>query len=129
MANPQSHEGFITLQILDSNTKDSLKYESGKFTLIKDIEIDVSISEAQEQFVVDGNILNYITKNEEAYVSEYAKFIFNKYKNKQLDLFDIKRMVEVYYPKSDISSPLKYTDIQVNTKVNIKGTGVTRNSL
>lgn len=129
IANPQSHEGFITLQILDSNTKDSLKYESGKFTLIKDIEIDVSISEAQEQFVVDGNILNYITKNEEAYVSEYAKFIFNKYKNKQLDLFDIKRMVEVYYPKSDISSPLKYTDIQVNTKVNIKGTGVTRNSL
>ena len=79
--------------------------------------------------MVDGNILNYITKNEEAYVSEYAKFIFNKYKNKQLDLFDIKRMVEVYYPKSDISSPLKYTDIQVNTKVNIKGTGVTRNSL
>ena len=49
--------------------------------------------------------------------------------SKQLDLFDIKRMVEVYYPKSDISSPLKYTDIQVNTKVNIKGTGVTRNSL
>ena len=74
-------------------------------------------------------MLNYITKNEEAFVNEYAKFIFNKYKDKDLDLFDIKRMVEVYYPKSEIANPLKYTDIEVNTKVTIKGTGVTRNSL
>ena len=129
IANPQTNEGFVTLQILDSNVKDSLKYEAGKFTLIKDIELDVSVAEAQEQFIVDSDILNYLTKNEEKFVSEYAKFIFNKYKDKNLDLFDIERMVEVYYPKSEVANPLKYTDIEVNTKVNIKGTGITRNSL
>ena len=127
--NPQSNDGFITLQILDSNVKDTLKYKTGKFILTKDIEIDVAVAEAQEQFVVDSDVLNYITKNEEAFVSEYAKFIFNKYKGKDLDLFDIERMVEIYYPKSEVANPLKYTDIEVNTKVNIKGTGVTRNSL
>lgn len=127
--NPQSNNGFITLQILDSNVKDGLKYESGKFILTKNIEIDVAVAEAQEQFIVDSDVLNYITKNEEAFVSEYAKFIFNKYKGKDLDLFDVERMVEVYYPKSEVANPLKYTDIEVNTKLNIKGTGVTRNSL
>lgn len=127
--NPQSNDGFITLQILESNVKDSLKYEDGKFKLIKNIEIAVSVAEAQEQFVVDSDVLNYITKNEEAFISEYAKFIFNKYKDKDLDLFDVERMVEVYYPKSEVANPLKYTDIEVNTKVKIKGTGVTRNSL
>ena len=129
ISNPQSDDGFITLQILESNVKDSLKFEDGKFKLIKNIEINVSVAEAQEQFVVDSKLLNYITKNEEAYVNEYTKFIFNKYKDKDLDLFDIERMVEVYYPNSDIANPLSHSDIEVNTKVNVKGTGVTKNSL
>lgn len=129
MPNPQSTDGMITLQILDSNVKEALEYEGGKFKLIKNIEIDVSVAEAQEQFIVDDDVLNYITKNEEAFVNEYMKFIFNKYKDKDLDLFDVERMVEVYYPKREVADPLKYTDIEVNTKVNIKGTGITRNSI
>ena len=129
IANPQSYDGFITLKILDSNVRESLKYEAGKFILTKNIEINVSIEEAQEQFIVDRDVLNYITKNEEAFVTEYAKFIFNKYKNKDLDIFNVERAVEMYYPKSELDNPLKYTEIEVNTKVNIKGTGVTRNSI
>lgn len=127
--NPQSDSGFITLEILESNIKDSLKYEDGKFKLIKNLELNVSLAESQGTFVVDNELLNYVTKNEEAYINEYTKYIFNKYKEKDLDVFDIERMAEIYCQNSDIENPLKYSEIEVNTKVNIKGTGVTRNSL
>ena len=129
LPNPQSDSGFITLEILESNIKDNLKYENGKFKLIKNLELNVSLAESQGQFVVDNEVLNYVTKNSEAYINEYTKYIFNKYKEKDLDLFDIERMAEIYYPNSEVANPLKYTDIEVNTRVNIKGTGVTRNSL
>ena len=129
LPNPQSNEGFITLQIIESNIKDNLIYKDGKFELVKDLEVDVSLSESQGKFIVDNELLNYITKNAEVFLNEYTKYIFNKYKEKDLDLFHVERMIEVYYPNSGLSDPLKFTEIEVNSKVNIKGTGVSRNSL
>lgn len=127
--NPQTNNGFITLQILQSNVDDRLIYQDGKFKLVKRLAIDVSLAESQGKFIVDSNVLEYIDKNEEEYLNEYLKYIFNKYKEKGIDIFNIERYVEVKYPELQIEEPIKYTDIEVNTKVNIKGTGITRNSL
>ena len=127
--NPQSKENFVTLEILDSSVKDKLNYEDGRFKLIKDINVEVSISEIQGNLIVDSSVLDYIKVNKEAYINGYAEFIFNKYKESKLDIFDIKRMKEMYYPKEDIDDPLIITDLEVNTNLIIKGTGVTKDSI
>lgn len=127
--NPQSKEDFITLEILDSNVKDSLNYENGRFKLIKDINIEVSISEIQGKLIIDKSVLDYIKVNKEAYITGYAEYIFNSYKEKGLDIFDVERMKEMYYPKENVDNPLDITDIEVNTNLIIKGTGVTKNSI
>lgn len=129
VTNPQSKENFVTLEILDSSIKDTLNYEDGRFKLIKDINVEVSISEIQGNLIVDTSVLDYIKVNKEAYINGYAEFIFNKYKEKDLDIFDIKRMEEMYYPKEDIEDPLSITDLEVNTNLIIKGTGVTKDSI
>lgn len=129
VANPQSKENFITLQILDSNMKDKLEFQDGKYKLIKDINIEVSVSEIQGELIVDANALDYIKVNEEAYISGYAEYLFNKYKQENLDIFDIDRLVEMYYPNENIDNPLNVTEIEVNTKLIIKGTGVVKDSL
>lgn len=129
VTNPQSKENFITLQILDSSMKDKLEFQDGKYKLIKDVNVEVSVSEIQGKLIVDANALDYIKVNEEAYISGYAEYLFNKYKKQNLDIFDIDRLVEMYYPNENIDNPLSVTEIEVNTKLIIKGTGVVKDSL
>ena len=129
VTNPQSKENFITLQILDSSMKDKLEFQDGKYKLIKDVNVEVSVSEIQGELIVDANGLDYIKVNEEAYISGYAEYLFNKYKKQNLDIFDIDRLAEMYYPNENIDNPLSVTEVEVNTKLIIKGTGVVKDSL
>ena len=129
ISNPESKENFITLQILDSSMKDKLEFQDGKYKLIKDVNVEVSVSEIQGELIVDANVLDYIKVNEEAYISGYAEYLFNKYKKQNLDIFDIARLAEMYYPNENIDNPLSVTEVEVNTKLIIKGTGVVKDSL
>lgn len=129
ISNPENKENFITLQILDSSMKDKLEFQDGKYKLIKDVNVEVSVSEIQGELIVDANALDYIKVNEEAYISGYAEYLFNKYKKQNLDIFDIDRLAEMYYPNENIDNPLSVTEVEVNTKLIIKGTGVVKDSL
>lgn len=129
ISNPESKENFITLQILDSSMKDKLEFQDGKYKLIKDVNVEVSVSEIQGELIVDANGLDYIKVNEEAYISGYAEYLFNKYKKQNLDIFDIARLAEMYYQNENIDNPLSVTEVEVNTKLIIKGTGVVKDSL
>ena len=120
ITNPQSKENFITLQILDSSMKDKLEFQDGKYKLIKDVNLEVSVSEIQGELIVDTNALDYIKVNEEAYINGYAEYLFNKYKEENLDIFDIDRLAEMYYPNENIDNPLSVTELEVNTKLMIK---------
>ena len=129
ITNPQSKENFVTLRILDSSVRDKLEFQDGKYKLIKDVNVEVSVSEIQGKMIVDADALDYIKVNEEAYISGYAEYLFNKYKEENLDIFDIYRLSEMYYPNENIDNPLSVTELEVNTKLIIKGTGVTKNSI
>lgn len=129
IANPQSKDNFVTLEILDGGISDVLKYDNKKFKLIKNINLEVSISEIQGKLTVDSSALDYIKVNEEAYINGYTQYIFEKYKKKDLDIFDIKRVVEMYYPDLDEDDPLANTEIEVHTNIIIKGTGTTKDSI
>ena len=129
IANPQSKENFITLRILDSNIEDKIEFKDGKYKLIKNISVDVSVSEIQGNLIVDSSVIDYIEFNEETYISGYAEYLFNKYKERNLDIFDVKRLAEMYHPKVKIENPLEATEIEVNTSLIIKGTGAAKNSI
>ena len=129
VANPQDKQNFITLQILDSSVVDKLQSQDGKYKLIKNVNVDVSVSEIQGKLIVDSSSIDYIEVNEEAYINGYVEYLFNKYKEEGLDIFDVERLVEMYYPHENIDNPLSVTELEVNTKINIKGTGVVKDSL
>lgn len=129
VANPQDKQNFITLQILDSSVEDKIQFQDGKYKLIKNVNVDVSVSEIQGKLIVDSSSLDYIEVNEEAYINGYVEYLFNKYKEEGLDIFDVERLAEMYYPHENIENPLSITELEVNTKINIKGTGVVKDSI
>ena len=129
MTNPESAKDFITLEILQSKTRSSLKYEGEKLTLIKNIEMKASLGEIQGKLKVDEELLNYIKSKKQQEIKKYLENIFEKYKSKDLDVFDIERLLEVNYPKEAIKDPMKITNLEVNIDLTIDGTEVVKDSL
>ncbi|VYU32183.1 Ger(x)C family spore germination protein [Clostridium tertium] len=129
ISNPQSEEGFITLEILSNSTKTELEYEDNKIRLIKDLEMKVSVAEAQDKLIVDKNTLNYIKIVKEQEVKNYLKNIFNTYKKEGLDIFDIKRLLDVKNLDIEIEDPLSITELELNVNIIIEGTGIVKDSL
>lgn len=129
IVNPQSTGDFITLEILESKTKSDIRYDGEKVTLVKDVEIRLSIAEAQGRLLVDKSVLDYIKVNKEEELEGYLRNIFNKYKEKKLDVFDVDRLLEIKYPRAVVENIMENTDLDVNVKVTIDGTGIVKDSL
>ena len=131
LTNPQSNEEFITLEILSNITKSNLIYskENNTLELIKELEMRVYIAEAQGRLIVDKNLLNYIKSVKSKEVEEHLKEISNKYKEKNIDVFEVERLLDIKYPKVSIINPISKTDINVKVNIIIEGTGIVKDSL
>ena len=131
LTNPQSNDEFITLEILSNNTKSDLKYsrEDDSIELIKELEMRVYIAEAQGRLIVDKNLLNYIKEVKSKEIEEHLKEIFNKYKEKNLDVFEVERLLDIKNPKVSIINPINKTYINVKVNIIIEGTGIVKDSL
>lgn len=129
MSNPQSPEDFITLEILQSKTRSDLKYDGNKINLVKNIEMKVSLGEAQGKLRVDNELLNYIKAKKEEEIKRHLDYIFKKYQKKDLDVFYIERLLEINYPKEKIEDSMKITDLEIHVQLTIDGTEIVRDSL
>ena len=129
IGNPNTDTGFISLDVLSSSEDSMLRFDNNRFTLVKNIEVELEISDIQGEDIVDSEFINYIKVNEEAYINSYITQLFNKYKEKGIDIFNVYRMKEIHYGKEEINDPLSICDLEINTKVNINGTGLSQNTL
>ena len=73
-----------------------------------------------------GKIFAYSLLN---YNSIMFHGVLLEYKEKGIDIFNVYRMKEIHYGKEEINDPLSICDLEINTKVNINGTGLSQNAL
>ena len=102
IGNPNTDTGFISLDVLSSSEDSMLRFDNNRFTLVKNIEVDLEISDIQGEAIVDSEFINYIKVNEEAYINSYITQLFNKYKEKGIDIFNVYRMKEIHFGKEEI---------------------------
>ena len=129
LGNPNTKEDFISLNILQTTATNDVSYENDALLINKNINIEVSVAEIQGDAIVDYQLLDYIKNNEEAYVNKYVEYVFNKYKEKDIDIFDVGRIMEIHYPKINSEDILSRTNVNINSNIKIEGTGAVRNSL
>lgn len=129
LGNPNTKEDFISLNILQTTATNDVSYENDALLINKNINIEVSVAEIQGDAIVDYQLLDYIKNNEEAYVNKYVEYVFNKYKEKDIDIFDVGRIMEINYPKINSEDILSRTNVNINSNIKIEGTGAVRNSL
>lgn len=129
MSNPQTKEGFITFDILQNSTDSKLRYDGDKITLIKNLELRVSIAEIQGRLIVDNEFLQYIKGVKEEQIKTYLIETFEEYKKKGLDVFEVERLLDINYPKASVYNPISKTDLEVNVNLIIDGTGLVKDNL
>ena len=130
ITNPDEPDSYITLEILKSKTKSKIEFEGERIKLKKDIKIKVSIGEVQGELKVDSEKLSKIKENSEYNIAKYSKMVFEGFKNKNIDIFEVKQELNRKYPKIEIPDNYMYlTDIDINVEVFVEGSNSILNSL
>lgn len=127
--NPQNPNSYITLEILDSKTKTDLKYDGERIKLYKKIKVKCGLAEAQKRLMIDEKVMDYVRDIEEENIKNYLTRIFQTYKDRNLDVFEIGRLFEIKYPNTSLKGEImQLTDLVVDTEVDIEGPSIIRNT-
>lgn len=126
VVNPQNKNKFISLEVLKSNTKTDINYYKNKIYLTKKINVRASITESQGQIDLDEQGARKIQINADKNLINNCNRIFNKFKKKGIDIFNIEDDLENKYKirRKDI---IKKTQLTIEPDVKIEGGGKTGN--
>ncbi|WP_163191932.1 Ger(x)C family spore germination protein [Clostridium thermarum] len=121
VTNPDSPQGYITLEILGSKTKTKIKYDGKKIILIKIINVKTSLAESQYMFNMCEENISKLERSAEENIKKYTSQLFDEYSLKEIDIFEIGEELHRYYPKFNIDNPITITQLEVKAYVNIEG--------
>ncbi|GAA0070244.1 Ger(x)C family spore germination protein [Clostridium sardiniense] len=121
IANPQMNEGFVTLEILNSKTKTNVEYKDDKVTLNKKIKVKAVIAEAQGRFVVSKEALDTLKAKAEQNIKDYLEQFFYGFIDKDIDILQVERLLEIKYPQKVIEDVLSKIDFNLDVEINIQG--------
>lgn len=114
----------ITLEIMNNKLKSSIYHVKDENRIIweNDFNITTMFAEAQAPIELDSpEIRKKIEKSVEEIIKKEGTKLFEKYKEKDLDVFDIKTRFSRKYPHDEVKDPLRIADIKISADVNLKG--------
>lgn len=120
VANPFDDRKFVTLEIIKSKTKTDIKYDGKEIELIKNIKVNTAIAEVQKEFFIEEESIKKVEKRAEKNIKKYTNELFDEYKDKGIDIFDIQEEVFRKYPDEEIKNVMKITKLTLNVDVKIK---------
>ncbi|GAA0717437.1 Ger(x)C family spore germination protein [Clostridium malenominatum] len=112
---------YVTLEIRNSKTKTKMEYDGEKLKLIKIIKVRTTFGETQSNFVFTDETLQKIAKGAEDNIIRACKDVFEEYKSKELDIFNIQRDFNIKYPKANKENIIRDTSLEVKVEVEIEG--------
>ncbi len=121
ISNPEQEDEFVSLNVLRSRTKTELTYDGKVIKLKKTIEVKTNIEEIEKGLILNDSNVAKIREKSESNIRKACMRVFEKYKEENLDIFNIKEILERKYPKAQVDNPLKITELQVIVNENIEG--------
>lgn len=123
VTNPKEKDKFVSLEIRNSKTNTKLKKEGDKIILDKYIDVSVILSEIQKELVVDDKTLLELKSYAEKNIKMYSISIFNKFKEKGIDIFNIGEDVYRKYGINMGDNSIKNAQLKLSVNVNINAFG------
>jgi Ger(x)C family germination protein len=121
ISNPQVEGEFISLNVLRNYTKTEVYYNGTTIKLKKKIFVKTNIEEIEKQAKLTDDLLEKLTNKSEDNIKKACIRVFEKYKERELDIFQVKEAFERKYPKVKVEDPLKITELEVEVIENLEG--------
>lgn len=120
--NPTSDDDkLVVLEIIKSKTNSSLTFDGNKIYLKKDINVRTTFAESQGPITLDEKTLEELSESASQVIKKEIYELFNKYKEKDINIFEIQRDFDRLYPKAKIENTLAITELEVVVNVFIEG--------
>lgn len=122
VSNPNCSNNFVTLEILRNKTDTKVYYDGKTVTLRKIINTRAIITEAQKSLNFDQDTIDDIQKNAESNIRKFSLQLFDEYKKKGLDIFDVADSFHRAYPHEKVEGNIMYkTELIVEPHVFVEG--------
>jgi len=121
ITNPDNPERFVTLSIISSKTKTNLTYDGETIHINKRIKLKTSIGSVQKNISFTNGQLEKIISRSKLNIEEACISLFNKYKEENLDIFEIQEEFERKYPNVKLENVLKVAEIKLEIDETIEG--------
>ncbi|WP_298845838.1 Ger(x)C family spore germination C-terminal domain-containing protein, partial [uncultured Clostridium sp.] len=110
-----------------SKTKTEVNYYDNIIHLKKKITVNVDFGEAQNKFTFTKKNVNEIQEKSEQNIVKACNALFQTYKDKGIDTFDITEQFNEKYPNITIPNIIKKTELKVDVEVQIMNIGDDKN--
>ena len=127
ITNPCDINKFITLEILKSKTKTEISYDDNIVHLKKKIKVKVDFAETQKSIIFTKENITKIQAKSEENIVKACNDLFQEYKDKGMDIFDITQQFYAKYPKVKLDNIIDKTELKVEVEVDIMNTGDVNN--
>ncbi|MBV4415677.1 Ger(x)C family spore germination protein [Clostridium tyrobutyricum] len=121
VTNPSSCSNYVSLEILKSKTKSNIYMGRKNIVVKKTINLKATVAEAQNRINLDEDTMKKLEQEAEKNIKDACNNVFEKYKLKKLDIFDIGEDFQRKYPKSNIDNPIEQSQLQLDVNVNLEG--------
>ena len=129
VTNPDNPEKFVTLEILKNITKTEIHYDGKNINLIKKIHVKTTIAEAQGNLNFSSDNFKKLQKSAEDNIKRYTEIIFEEFKKKELDIFEIEQDFHRKYSRVKINNPISITNLRIEPYVYIEGSSNINNTI
>jgi len=119
--NPVTNNGKVVVDVLKSKTKTDLEFDGQRIRLIKRIKSRTKLGGVQMPMAFDLNTARALEKGTNEVIKANCEALFYKYKDDDVDIFDVKEIMMRKYPQYNIENPLKITEIVVEVDTNLEG--------
>lgn len=121
ISNPDYEGEFISLNILSNHTKTSMEYDGKVVRVKKFIKVKTNIEEIEKGAKLNDKSLAQLKEKSEDNIKRACMRVFEKYKEQNLDIFELEETFEREYPRVKLDNVLKAAELEVVVEENIEG--------
>lgn len=121
VSNPDADGSYVTLEILTSKTSTKVYYDGNIIHVKKVIHTRTAIAGVQRRFKFTDTTIKQSERNAESNIKIACNKIFEEYKKKKIDVFDISDDFHRRYPKEKLDNIMGKSQLELEVHVFIEG--------
>lgn len=128
VVNPNEKDKYITLDILENYNHLEAEIKNDEVIINGEVRVTTSIGQIEGKLNVTDNVINNIKKEEKEKITESLNKFFNEYKEKNIDILRIEKLIKQKYPSYNTENVLSKSRLLVNVDIEIDGSSLTKDS-